>query len=88
MARLAIQTLPADNKKGGPREAAFLIRFTVHKTENPSRPWERAMLEVILQNPCGQRGGQGCSVVLDRADDFATADDFRGGESGNFLREH
>jgi hypothetical protein len=49
--------LPAANKKGGPREAAFLIRFTVHKTEKPSRPWEWAVLEVILQNPRGQCGG-------------------------------
>jgi hypothetical protein len=52
-------TIDYQIKKGGPREAAFLIRFTVHKTENPSRPGKRAVLEVILQYPCGQRGGQG-----------------------------
>ncbi len=46
------------------------------------------MLKVVLQNPRGQRGGHGRSFLLNGADDFSAADDFGGGKSGNFLREH
>src|ERR1017187_5068763 len=59
--------------------------------QNPGlslRPGEWAVLEVVLQDPRGQRGAQGASVVINRAHDFSAAYHFGRRQSGNFLREH
>jgi hypothetical protein len=50
--------LPAANQKGGPRGRPPFSVLKDHKTPDlPLRPRQRAVLEVILQNPRGQRGG-------------------------------
>ena len=41
-----------------------------------------------MQNARGERGGYDFSPGLDCADDFSATDYFRGGESGNLLREY
>ena len=52
------------------------------------RSRQRAVLEVILQNPRRQRRTRSFSSLLHSAHDLSAAYDFRRGESGNFLREH
>ena len=49
--------LACGQQKRRPERSRLSDPLIVHRTEKPSRPWERAVLEVILQNPCGQRGG-------------------------------
>ncbi len=44
------------------------------------RPWQRAVLEVILQNAGGE-GGIHLSAWLDGADDFSAADHFGSGQA-------
>src|SRR5208283_5786801 len=54
-----------------------------HQLTN-SRSGKRAVLEVILENPRGQRGAHRLSLGRDGAHHFSAADDFGGGESGDF----
>src|SRR5579864_5674869 len=52
------------------------------------RPRQRAVLEVILQNPRRQGRIRSLSSMLHGTHDFSAAYNFRGGEPGNLLREH
>lgn len=52
-----------------------------------SRPGKWAVLKVVLQNPCGQRGVWRVLLRLNRAYNLSTADHFGRRESGNLRRE-
>src|SRR5215472_2889367 len=55
---------------------------------NSLRPWQRAMLKVILQNPSGQCWTHRFSLALDRAHDFSAADDLSSGKAGDLSRQN
>ena len=52
------------------------------------RPGKRAVLEVILQDPRGQRGAQGASVVFHRAYNLSAAYYLCCRKSGDLRRKH
>ena len=47
-----------------------------------------AVLEVVLENLCGQGGGYTLPLGSDGANDFSATDDFGGRKAGNFRRQH
>src|SRR6266404_267974 len=47
-----------------------------------------AVLEVVLENLCGQGGGHALSLGFDGADHFSSTNDFGGREPGNLWRQH
>src|SRR5882762_865585 len=47
-----------------------------------------AVLEVVLENLCGQGGGHALPLRFDGADHFTATDNFGGGEPGNLWRQH
>src|ERR1700694_1212940 len=47
-----------------------------------------AVLEVVLENLCGQGGGHTLSMGFDGADHFSATDNFGGRKTGNFWRQH
>src|SRR5579871_4830727 len=51
-----------------------------------SRQWP--VLEVILQNPRGQRRAHGVTLPIDRAYDFSPTNDFRAGKAGDLGRQN
>src|SRR6266576_102692 len=47
-----------------------------------------AVLEVVLENLCGQGGGHALPLRFDGADHFTPTDNFGGREPGNLWRQH
>src|SRR4051812_38365039 len=63
-----------------PSQAAFPRSNLPTKPSDSLRPWQRAVLKVILQNPCGQSRTQRFAPTLHRAHDFSAANHLGAGE--------
>src|SRR5260370_3839381 len=84
---------PQCNSPGGHlSKPSRVSKVTVDRSPGTTRfsgfAYARAVLEVILENLRGQRGGHTLALRFDGADHLSATDDLGGREPGDFRRQH